>query len=465
MSHIFISYSREDLAFARYLRAMLSQEGFAVWMDEQNLHAGTNWWKEIERNIDTCAAFVVVMSPTADESMYVHNEIHRALNQKKPLFPVLLSGEPFSLLANIQAADMRAGLKARLSPSLVKDLRAVCGVVTERTICFEIVQGNALELACDALVMKVSVGSGGVEWQVARRAAEHGANLDAALQLEDQPGTYELSPTGSFIQPAYGLFIRTVSVYQFRYRETREFAELALNILAQELPEARHIAMTIHGIYTPTMLDEGESLLAQIGGLVDALQRDSAPDGLERITIVEISEDRVQRLRAQVAPFFEEVRYARPASGEEWGYDLTFSRQVEQAAPDAGTEAVKPYALAIMPDDDVLEDIYYYGIQRPVHSQGLLCERIALSEAPKAEEHNLQATLQRAGQASLLVCYLSEPSPLLSLHIGYAWGKGVPVIFVGRAEHATFYDEAVLTYEKIWELEERLGQQLASLDG
>ncbi len=53
MSHIFISYSREDSEFARYLRAQLESNGFRVWMDEQRLHPGTDWWDEIE---DYCAS-------------------------------------------------------------------------------------------------------------------------------------------------------------------------------------------------------------------------------------------------------------------------------------------------------------------------------------------------------------------------------------------------------------------------
>ena len=38
--HIFISYSRVDKEFARYLRAILEHETFLVWMDEKGLSAG-----------------------------------------------------------------------------------------------------------------------------------------------------------------------------------------------------------------------------------------------------------------------------------------------------------------------------------------------------------------------------------------------------------------------------------------
>ena len=32
MSHIFIGYSRQDVDFARYVRALLENQGFYVWM-------------------------------------------------------------------------------------------------------------------------------------------------------------------------------------------------------------------------------------------------------------------------------------------------------------------------------------------------------------------------------------------------------------------------------------------------
>ena len=75
MSFVFLSYSRRDVDFARYLRALLENESINVWMDEKRLVSGDNWWKAIERNIDECSAFVVVMSSSSDSSVYVHNEI------------------------------------------------------------------------------------------------------------------------------------------------------------------------------------------------------------------------------------------------------------------------------------------------------------------------------------------------------------------------------------------------------
>jgi hypothetical protein len=49
MSHIFISYSKQNIAFARRLRHLLEAEGFAVWMDETRLVPSERWWPTIEK--------------------------------------------------------------------------------------------------------------------------------------------------------------------------------------------------------------------------------------------------------------------------------------------------------------------------------------------------------------------------------------------------------------------------------
>lgn len=125
MDHLFISYSKKDIDFARHLRKLLEEEDFGVWMDESNLVPSEQWWPAIERNIDSCAAFLVIMSPQSKESRWVEREILRAESQKKPLFPILLEGEAWSRLADIQYADMTAGLPASLPPPLLQGLEAV----------------------------------------------------------------------------------------------------------------------------------------------------------------------------------------------------------------------------------------------------------------------------------------------------------------------------------------------------
>lgn len=115
MSHIFISYSKTDIDFARQLRSSLQSQGFAVWMDETRLAASERWWQTIEQNILSCSAFIVIMSPNSRKSRWVEREILVAerTDVDKRIFPVLLAGDVWSRLADVQYEDMSRGLILR----------------------------------------------------------------------------------------------------------------------------------------------------------------------------------------------------------------------------------------------------------------------------------------------------------------------------------------------------------------
>ena len=75
MSHVFISYSREeDQPYARKLADDLRKHDIEVWLDD-NVDYGARWWKTIVKKVRTCAAFVVLMTPESEESEWVEREI------------------------------------------------------------------------------------------------------------------------------------------------------------------------------------------------------------------------------------------------------------------------------------------------------------------------------------------------------------------------------------------------------
>ena len=94
MGHIFISYSHKDKKYVHKLQAALQEEGFEVWIDDR-IDYGTEWPKVIQRRLDECDAFIVVVSENAYQSEWVQNEVTRASRKKKPFFPLLLQGEPW----------------------------------------------------------------------------------------------------------------------------------------------------------------------------------------------------------------------------------------------------------------------------------------------------------------------------------------------------------------------------------
>jgi serine/threonine protein kinase len=104
--HLFISYSRRDKDYAKQLTDHLIESGFTVWIDSQ-IEYGDTWFNEIEEAIESCAAFLLLMTPEASKSEWVQKEILLAKRDKKPIFPLLLEGKEFGIVIDIQFADVK----------------------------------------------------------------------------------------------------------------------------------------------------------------------------------------------------------------------------------------------------------------------------------------------------------------------------------------------------------------------
>ncbi len=63
MQHIFISYSRKDINFARKLAEDLEKAGYDVWWDISDLRGGDDWVRLIPDAIEASGFFIVVLSP------------------------------------------------------------------------------------------------------------------------------------------------------------------------------------------------------------------------------------------------------------------------------------------------------------------------------------------------------------------------------------------------------------------
>src|SRR5438477_6615908 len=107
MTHIFISYSHKDSVYAHQLSRHLEQAGWPGWIDDR-IDYSASWTHVIQDNLDSCAAFIVIMTSSAYQSMWVQNELSRAQRLGKPIFPLLLVGDsPWLSVESIQYTDVR----------------------------------------------------------------------------------------------------------------------------------------------------------------------------------------------------------------------------------------------------------------------------------------------------------------------------------------------------------------------
>ena len=105
---IFISYSRKDQDYVNKLVEALAKQELPWWVDNK-IDYGDKWTREIEENLKKCQIFLLVMSPSSQESEWVQRELTFAQHLKKPIFPLLLDGEIWFQVINIQIIDVKGG--------------------------------------------------------------------------------------------------------------------------------------------------------------------------------------------------------------------------------------------------------------------------------------------------------------------------------------------------------------------
>jgi hypothetical protein len=111
---IFVSYSHKDRSYVNGLIKRLRRAGLNVWADG-DIGGGAAWRATIEAKIETCAAFVVVMSLSARDSRWVGIEVEHAATTERQIVPLLLSGKVFLELNHVQYEDIRDGKLPRQS--------------------------------------------------------------------------------------------------------------------------------------------------------------------------------------------------------------------------------------------------------------------------------------------------------------------------------------------------------------
>lgn len=77
---VFISYAREDSAFARKVCDELKAAGLDVWLDQERLLPGQRWKPTIKKAIQESDCFIALLSSTAlSRRGYIHTELWQAL--------------------------------------------------------------------------------------------------------------------------------------------------------------------------------------------------------------------------------------------------------------------------------------------------------------------------------------------------------------------------------------------------
>ena len=86
--HVFISHASENQDEANELVALIEAKGVTAWIAPRDVRPGLDYSEELQRAIENCTAFVVLVTEMANASPYVRAETEMAFSCHKPMLPV-----------------------------------------------------------------------------------------------------------------------------------------------------------------------------------------------------------------------------------------------------------------------------------------------------------------------------------------------------------------------------------------
>lgn len=476
---VFVSYSHKDEVWKDRLNAhlgVLKEHGLLNFWDDRQIGAGDNWYEKIEDAMNAARVAILLVSANSLTSQFIlREEVSRLLKRRDReglvIIPVILKACPWKKVAWLSRMQVRpkdgkplAAYGANRRDEALSDIasevydqfKTVPGAspqlkieAPDRRIYVE--ETDVLDWPCDVLVFKYAQGFYGADEIVARRLMSRSHDYP---DISPKPGKFVLLPAKGQVTAKSVLFVGVPELYKFDYKQIREFAVSSMKILSSELPGTQHIAMTMHGVGRG--LDERESFLSQIGGLVDSFQSDAVPQFLERVTIVEKDPKRAERLRDILKENLPS-RFVGETSGARRS---VLSRPVKEAGI---TSRAKPYVFVAMPFADEMEDVFELGIRPPADEAGYLCER---GDTIAFTGDILSHIKARIDTAALVIADVTGGNANVYLEVGYAWGKDRPTLLLARRGEELKFDvqgQRCILYKNVTELKKSLKKDLGSM--
>lgn len=93
---VFISYSSKDRKKVNEIVKIIEGMGIKCWKAPEGIPAGSSYAREIPKAISGCAVFLLMLSKTAQDSIWVEKETDNAISNRKNIIPLLLDDEPLN---------------------------------------------------------------------------------------------------------------------------------------------------------------------------------------------------------------------------------------------------------------------------------------------------------------------------------------------------------------------------------
>lgn len=311
-------------------------------------------------------------------------------------------------------------------------------------------EGDVLRFPCNVLILKYAQWWHGADLAVAN-AIGAGRGWDSGGSFL-APGDFKVLPGDRKIAAEHVLFEGVQELRSLNYSAIRGFGRRSIIHAAKALPDTKHIAMTMHGVNFG--MDERESFLSQLGGVLEALSDKTILPLLEEISIVEKNVGRAKRLQELLSQNYSPRKIAET--------NVAVNAQL-QSAGNAKNE--KPHAFVAMPFSPEFEDVFIFGIQEPVQQAGLLCERVDMDIFTGDIVERIKSRIESAKivSAKIVIADLTGTNANVYLEVGYAWGCDVPTLLLCRNPDELKFDvksQRCLIYSSINDLRKKLSAEL-----
>jgi adenylate cyclase len=238
MPDIFISYSSKDRAQADQLIELLSSAGLSVWIDQSGIEAAASWSESIVDAIDSCKAFIVMLSTASIQSPNVVKEVSLASEKRKKILPLDL--EPVELPKNMQYA--LAGIQRTSMTNIDSVIRALgkLGLEATQAPSIKLVHETDARKSLMILPFEDLSPTGDNQWFADGLATELIAALSPikALRVADQQATKDYKK----YQGSLPNYAKEMSIRYFVQGSVRKFGDqIKITVTLLDIESGDHL--------------------------------------------------------------------------------------------------------------------------------------------------------------------------------------------------------------------------------
>ena len=271
MSHIFVSYDRDDKPAVVALVASLRERQREVWVDEDSLHPASRFMEKIVPAIHACQAFLFAFSRNSAASSYCLEELACARSSGTKIIPIWLE-DPKSVAGIPAEIDGVTGIPwdpERVAPALDRLLEAIdidadwhearkrLLTAAEQWVNQEertdlLLRGktitDALEVVATARTRKIQLLQVELDY-VAKSQAQEAAELERERELRQKAVARQLAADAELIlqtRPAaldLAVLLALESWRRFPKLQASHVLRVGLHLFPRPLASARHAGL------------------------------------------------------------------------------------------------------------------------------------------------------------------------------------------------------------------------------